>query len=244
MVDLRSIQQSMARTLLGHAPDTLLTSAIKTSALKPEDRLRIHQNNYRESLSDALLGLFPLCTAFVGEVFLKQALRHFVMDCPPVEAALYGYGKGLAAFLQTYPAAETVPYLADLARLEWYTHELANVDEVPAFDDVAAAQGALYAGLRLKLHNNARLLLSDYPIYDLWRVATEQCPPEDLSMENSSQAVLLVLHQGQVFYQVLDEDMACLVTAIERNEKLPTVATEVLEELIDRGAVALPENGQ
>jgi len=244
MADLRSIQQAMACTILGQDPDELLTLAIKSGPLQPADRLRIHQNNFRESLSDALLGLFPLCKAFVGEVFLKQALRHFVTDCPPGEAALYRYGSGVADFLQTYPAAKTVPYLADVARLEWYTHKMANAEELPAFDDPAAALAALRAGPGLRLHDNARLLSSGYPIYDLWRVATEQCAPEDISMENGGQAILLVLHQGQVFYQALDEDIAQVLTMIENGENTAPIAPELLEELIDRGAVALAKTGQ
>ncbi|WP_286828497.1 MULTISPECIES: DNA-binding domain-containing protein [Kordiimonas] len=237
MGDLGDIQRSMARTILGQEADDSLLGAIKDDHLGPAARLRIHQNNFRESLSEALLGIFPLCQALVGELFLRQALRHFVLEYPPVDAALYAYGRDVADFFGIYSAAKSVPYLADVARLEWYTHELANAEEAVVYEDITAAQAAHEAGMDFALHDNARVLDSNFPIYDLWQALSGQITPDDLNIEDDGQTILLVLHGGQVFYQLLDAETAGTLAKLSGDQKDITIGSAMLEELIDRGAI-------
>lgn len=240
MTDLLSLQRSFAQTILGQEPEDELLGAVKPGNLPPDARLRIHQNNFRESLSGALSGVFPFCEAFVGEMFLKQALRHFALACPPNKAALFLYGADFPDFLRTYAAAASVPYLADVALLEWYTHALSNASEEAIFEDYAAAHAAIEEGAGLRLHGNARLLVSSFPVYDLWQVASGQLEPEALDISSrGGQVVLLVLHEGQVFYQSLEGRVADCLMRIEHGEALGPIEAALLEELIDRGAIAL-----
>lgn len=241
MADLQDMQRSFAQSVLGQSPTEGLVQAIEGGRLTPEARLRIHQNNYRESLGDALLGLFPLCQAFVGDLFLKQMLHHFVREHPPMTAALYCYGAGVPDFMRGQEACASVPYLADVAQLEWLTHELAITAEQPVFDDLATAQAAWSQTEGLQLHTNARLIASDFPLYDLWQAATGQMTPEDLDMEGGGQAILLVLNEGQVFYQMLESEIASLLGAIDRGDRIEALSDGQLEELIDRGAITVKQ---
>jgi hypothetical protein len=57
--------------------------------------------------------------ALVGEDYFDQVARHYVLEQPPRHASLDGYGETFARFLASLPSAQGLPYLSDVARLDW-----------------------------------------------------------------------------------------------------------------------------
>lgn len=240
MLDLAALQNEFAQGVLGEAPGTALQEEVIGDGLEPEARLQIYRNTYRESLSDALLSIYPVTEAFVGKLFLKEALRRFVIQEPPLEPALFNYGSGFSRFLVTYPASEPVPYIADIAALEWQTHNLMGSAEVTVNGEEDAIVAVLQAGRR-PINPNARLLKSSYPVYDLWRAGTGQIQPEDLDVAAGGQAVLILLYEGEIFYQVLPTE---LVSFLESGESNGRPEPEIIREAIERGALAIGGHGE
>lgn len=162
-------QQSFFHALLGEAATPY-----------PQARFRIYERNIRLSLTDALRSTFPVVQALVGEGFFTQMARHFIAEYPPGSCCLQDYGAELAAFLGGFQPAETVPYLADVARLEWAWH-LAYwcVDEsVLGFTDLQAVPADQHAELQLPLHCSATLFTSRYAPIAVWQ-AHQQGAVED-----------------------------------------------------------------
>jgi hypothetical protein len=80
------------------------------------------------------------------------------------------YGGGFAAFLAGFAPARGLPYLADVARLEWTINECRQADVVPALDptSLASVPQADFPNLRFRFHPACRLFRSDYPIDQIW----------------------------------------------------------------------------
>ena len=55
----------------------------------------------------------------LGAEFFEAAARMFVAEAPPRSAWLDQYGADFPDFLAQLPQAASVPYVSDLARLEW-----------------------------------------------------------------------------------------------------------------------------
>ncbi|UTW54169.1 DNA-binding domain-containing protein [Kordiimonas sp. SCSIO 12610] len=215
MSDLAKLQHDMKRAILGddHALDDV-SSAIIGNGLKPSQRMQIHRNNYKETLTASLKAVFPVVQAFVGEAFFEAAAKHFVLNTPPEKAQLVEYGGALAEFFETYEHAETVPYIADLLRLEWAVHVIQNSYEQTAIlpDDVDAA----LSDETLCLVPQMQVISSEHPILSLWMVGTGQMPPEAVHVDQGGQNALVIRIDGAVQLQAINDIQLALVKDFHR----------------------------
>ncbi len=221
--DLGKFQAKMKAAILSGEPsEDLIAELTQTKGLTAEKRLQIHQNNFRETLSSSLAGIFPALEAFVGTAFVRGALGEFCINNPPVEAALSGYGAEFAEFLANHPAGEQVPYASDIVRLEWAIHELQLVDEVHGD---AVSTGAW------KISSNVRVIKSEFPLLTLWSVANGQLPPEAVSLDQGGQTFAVLLSRGEVNLLVLTSEESRLAEAV-RDDQQDAEITEFDAQII------------
>ena len=128
--------------------------------------IAVYRASVAANFSSALAATYPVVRRLVGDAFFAEAARGFALSHASASADLNEYGAELPAFLATYPHAVSLPYLPDVARLEWACHESERAREVPAFDFEALARidPARYGGLRLLLHPSVRLIESAHPV--------------------------------------------------------------------------------
>ena len=174
--DLSDLQHRMRDALTGSdeaaAP---LRLRINGHGLDPLARLQIHRNTLRLGLTDVLMDRFPSCRALVGDEFWAATVRRFVGLHAPTSACLVEYGAGMAAFLRGFAPAQAVPYLADMAELDWAVHTVHN-----------AGNGA------------SRRLDSRFPVLDLWRAAAGEIAPEAVDVGVGGHSLLVVERDGRV----------------------------------------------
>lgn len=130
---------------------------------------QLYRNNFYVSLRERLEAVFPVTTALVGEEFFAQISNRYVREFPLTQAPLadYGdqYGDHIAQLIETTDAMAGVPYLADVARLEWLL-ELAEQrplqhNEFP-FERLSALAPEQQATVKLHLAPGIGLLKTDY----------------------------------------------------------------------------------
>ena len=153
----------------------------------PGQRLAVYRNNVTSSLIDALAAGFPVTQELVGEAFFRAMAAEFVRRQPPRSRVLACYGQRLPDFIADFEPARSVPYLADLARLEFariQAYHAADGDAlspaavVAALGDAlspAAVVAALGDGseadlLRLVCHPSVAVLASRFAIASIWAV--------------------------------------------------------------------------
>lgn len=91
----------------------------------PEQRLAIHQRHYLASLTRALVERFPATVWLVGSELVTHAATSFVREQPPSKPCIAEYGDDFPCYLAAHPAAQSLPYLAQFAELEWHLGRLA-----------------------------------------------------------------------------------------------------------------------
>jgi hypothetical protein len=102
----------------------LLDGGMRTARLLPGDpalikeALRVHRNTMLTGLANALRLSYPTVVWLTGEDFFNQTALEFSREYPPRSACLSDYGSGFAEFLDDYPPARGLPYLADVARFD------------------------------------------------------------------------------------------------------------------------------
>ena len=169
-VMLRDLQDAFRRgVFVGDERDAV--ALIRRSGITPEQRLSIYRNNTYGSLINVLQAAYPVVCRLVGERFFRYAARGFVAGSPPTAPRLSAYGGGLGDYLAGFEPARSVPYLADVARLEWARHEAYFAADAVPIAPVAlqAVAPERYAGLRFDLHPSVRLVSSPFAVLSIWR---------------------------------------------------------------------------
>ncbi len=138
MPTLREVQTHFSVAILGQ-PANELGEMFIANGIDAGARLSIYRGTYLSALDTALRLTYPAVQRVVGEEFLTGAGRHFVEANPPTAADLNCYGEGFADFLDSFAPASSLPYLPDLARLEWAVSRALHADDSEALDPVALA---------------------------------------------------------------------------------------------------------
>lgn len=167
----QAAQRDFARALLdSEAPVPLGIQAWNNS--DPSRRFAVYRNNVVVSLVDALAETFPVVQELVGIEFFRAAAALFARQLPPSSPILALYGRDFASFIETFEPAWSVPYLADVARLEFTrvaAYHVADATPLTALDqELVGASGATLSALRFNFHPSARLVRSKFAVASLW----------------------------------------------------------------------------
>ena len=124
------------------------------------------------------------------------------------------YGDAFPAFIEGFEPLKSLPYIADVARLELalrnsYHASDSNVFTAETLQDVG--EDALMSG-RLTMTPATRILASAFPIYDIWlRNSGEDNHP----ISQSAQHVLITRPAFDVDCNPLTPAMAVFLTAVQ-----------------------------
>lgn len=195
-------QTLFADTLLGDSavcPPGLTT----WNGSDPARRFAVYRNNVIVGLVDALADTYPVVQSLVGEEFFRAMAAVFVRAHPPRCPVLAWYGAGFAEFIESFSPAASLPYLADVARLEWLRVDAwhaADAAPVP-MDDLAAllADAQALPGARFVLHPAVRLLRSAHPVASLWAAHQSDDPAAAVTaIDPETAEAALLLRPGLV----------------------------------------------
>jgi hypothetical protein len=101
-------------------------------------RYNVYRNNVTVSLIDALAAVYPAVQRITGVEFFRAMARSHIRATPPNSPLLFEYGREFPAFIERYEYARSMPWLADIARIE-----RAWLDAYHAADGAQMAPAAL-----------------------------------------------------------------------------------------------------
>jgi hypothetical protein len=156
-------------------------------------RFDVHRNNVTVSLIEALEASFPVVSRLVGQDFFRAAAKAFIRRSPPRTPVLLLYGERFGDFLESFEPARSVPYLGDVARLEWArlnAFHAADAEPLSVARLAEVPQQRL-PGLRFALHPSLQLLASRWPIASLWAVTGGSDPAREVDMTRGEAVVVV-----------------------------------------------------
>jgi len=219
-------QTAFAQALLD--PERDCPSGLTTwNGSDPVMRFAVYRNNVVLSLIDALADTFPVTQELVGEEFFRVMAKLFVQAQPPRSRLLAFYGDSFADFVDSFAPAASVPYLADVARLEMCRVRAYHAADVPPLDPdalgVALADPQQLLTLRLVLHPSVHLIRSPFAIFSLW--AAHQGALCISTVDPSVAQAALVFRNGlDVDTLELSTEAGLFVSALQRGESLVAAA--------------------
>jgi hypothetical protein len=193
-------------------------------------RFDVHRNNMTVSLVEALEASYPAVRRLVGEEYFSAVAREFVREHPPRSPVLLHYGSGFGDFLEAFPSAVGVPYLGDVARLEWArVVALHAADAEPdALTSLAGIPERDLEGLLLRLHPSLTLVSSRWPVASLWRACCEAVGSDEVRMDEPQQVAVL-RPAWQVTMHTLPAGCAGFARLLQRGLGLGEAATRLTQ---------------
>jgi uncharacterized protein (UPF0276 family) len=243
-------QQLFAEALFAPACEEALAPQLKHA-----ERFALYRGNLSATWAKALAAAFPVIKQLVGEEFFDALAREYGRAQPSGDGDLNRFGAKMGEFLQGFPHTSDLPYLPDMARLEWLLHRAHYAPSVETIDAqaLAAIPPEDIESATMALAPAVRLFASEWAVVPLWLAHHEQAEfPQDMQqptqaiivrpqwktavLEQSAAAwaALSVLQQGGTFGAALDE-------AFGRDEEFNVAAQ--LQQWLEQGvfsAVRLP----
>jgi hypothetical protein len=165
---LHELQRIFRAAVLDNGED--LTVHITSPRGSRGSRIAVYRNTVQTSLVETLATAFPVVQQIVGADFFARVAMRFIRARPPRAAHLSAYGDAFPAFLAG-DATHGLPYLADVARLEWARGESYFAADAPLLtaEDLQTC-GSEVTSARVVVHPATRLMASAFPIMTIWRV--------------------------------------------------------------------------
>ncbi len=192
----------------------------------PERRFAVYRNNVCVGLIDALADRFPVCRQLVGDEFFRAMAHCYMREFLPRTPMLFEYGDGFATFVASFEPARELPYLSDIARLEYAVGQAYHAeDAVPLpIDVIRAIPPDQLAGATAALHSSTHVISSKYPIVSIWRrhMSNEDLAP--LELDHGEEA-LVVRPQLAVSVTALPTGGSAFVHALEEGRTFREAVT-------------------
>lgn len=189
---------------------------LRPGRLDDAERLAIYRRNLHSNWRAALADTHPVVERLVGPAFFGEAARRYALEHPSASGDLNRFGSGFAAFLGAYEHARELPYLADVARLEWAWHECFHAADAPTLDlaALAAVPPERHGEIRFALHPALRLVESAHPILAIWEANQ---PERDGTPDRLEGADRVLVHRPHLDVEVtsLDAQAFAFLRAID-----------------------------
>lgn len=189
------------------------------TARTPQKRFAVYRNNVIVGLTEALRTQFPATERIVGTEFFTALARVYVSSEPPRSPVMMNYGERFPVFIERFEPAAEIPYLADVARLEFARTQAYHAADAAPLDAVAweSIKADALAELRVVLHPSLRVVHSAFPVVTIWSMncgglepsSIEDCGPEDavIVRPRSGVEVRLLPPGGAAFLDALGAGM-------------------------------------
>lgn len=191
-----------------------------------ERRFGVHRNNVKASLAAALAARFPVVERLVGDEFFTAMALVFIERDPPRSPVLAEYGAAFANFLEGFDPAADLPYLPDIARLEWSRHAAFHSADAGAADlgRLAELSPEALGSVRLGLHPAMAVIASPWPIVSVWTTNTYDATPVAPAADWTGETALVTRPHLEVLVQRLPPGTDLMVAELSQGIALGAAA--------------------
>jgi hypothetical protein len=175
------------------APDKVLLSQLEDGEVALQ-RFQVYRNNFIVLNGDALADMYPVIKRLLGDEAFRTLATAYVRRHPPEQRTLLLYGDAFAEFLSSIPELSSLPYLRDVARLEFaWTAAYHAADATPLTPDkIGVLSEASFINLHLQPHPSLHLLASDYPVHRIWSVNQSDDEDQEISLDEGPCRLVVV----------------------------------------------------
>ena len=230
MPDLLACEHDIAGALCDARESARALRWLAGDAVLNERRLAIYRANAAAATTKALGAAYPVIEQVLGPSAFAILAREYQRMAPSTSGDLNELGAALADVVAAHEMGRSLPYLADLARLEWAAHRAYGAADAAPSDARAIAQLPAHrqAAIRFVWAAGTALVVSEFPIVRIWRIHQAGFDGE-FSVDWSTGEVALVAREGlRVAVHAVDRGDAAFIAASLAGEPVGAAAERAL----------------
>jgi hypothetical protein len=197
MPSLRELQAGFAAALFD-AGSAREAPALRADGISPALRLGFYRTNVMENYRKALAATYPAIERLVGPGCFAHLAYEYARRHASQSGDVGAHGERFADFLERHAVSRDLPYLSEVARLEWAIDESFYEADRGALrlERLAAVPPEQVAALRLHLAPPCRLLRSRYPLLRIWQISQPDHTGDERVDLDAGGVELLVRREG------------------------------------------------
>jgi hypothetical protein len=222
---LRDLQAGFAAHIMG-ADRADLVAAVAGDTIPAAARLSVYRHHVFASLGTALAATFPTVQALVGADFFRGLARAFVGHALPAQPVLTEYGADFPAFVADYAPARELPYLADVARLDWALNLAfhAPLGGWLQAEELSALPAERLPSMSLALAAGVALVSSRYPLDRIWEASQPGAASETVDLNSGASNLLVLRRPDDAAFVSLNAAEAAFMAALAAGMSLERAA--------------------
>lgn len=223
MPSLPELQRAFGAAIAGVRDAAAIERHLRGSAERIAAGLGVYRGNVFGNLAQALAGAYPVVRELLGEEFFDALAREYGRAHPSTSGDLNEFGGELAEFVERFPHTADLPYLSDVARLEWRVHRAYYAADPVGFDSsrVAALPADQQERLRPRLAPGCAVMEFPTPAGRIWLAHREPGPAGlESVLDGTGDRVLVHRPQWTVEVSLLEAGDWAFLAAAERGEAL------------------------
>jgi hypothetical protein len=224
---LRDTQAAFAAHLAGHdRPD--LVAAIAGDPRTALRRLQLHRHHVTRSIADALAATFPTVATVVGQEYFGLLASDFMAGTSLKDPVLSRYGGRFPRFVAAKQEMHGLPYLADVARLDWALNVAFHAPLEPRLSvaDVACWPQDSLPGLSLRLPAGSSLIESAYPLDLIWQASQPDVSVDRVGLAGGPSYLVVFRRPDDAAFATVSVGGAAFVKSLFEGDRLAIAAQQ------------------
>ncbi len=232
MTNLRRLQANfISDCLSGELTDdnVSMKSDVCEKPISAKARMQLYRDSAMGNIIAPLELTYPVIKDLVGNDFFDLMCHKYIENHWPTSGNMNDYGTEFAGFIKGLEQTNSLPYLSDIARLEWLFHlsSLADDKEQSDWSKFSELTEDELSKVKIDLHPSTMLITSEYPILKIWEMCKEG-KAEKLNLEQGVNALLVRKDLKVNLYPIENNERAFLQALID-GEALITAFDKALE---------------
>jgi hypothetical protein len=227
---LLELQRDCRRAFAANETSALLEHFV-SNAIPSATRVKVYENNLRETYRKTLRSGYPVVERLVGERCFSALAGVYAANYPSTSGDLQNFGTQFAQFLEQQYGASAFSYLSDVARLERAIDDVLSEAQSEPLE--IQALGSIEPGdlsrLRFGFAGALRLIGSDYPVLSIWQ-ANQPGREADVDLNNAAQWLAVRRRGDEAELHRLDRDAFDLATKLREGKDLGAACEELASE--------------
>ncbi len=204
-----------------------------------EARWHIYASGYLARIVETLEHDYPALKRVLGSAHFEALTERYLDAHSPRSFDLRYAGDRLVLFLEQDPLTHKLPFLPDLAKLEWHLSEAFVVSdpEPLLWNELQAMAPEAVSELPLDLNPGTAVIRSAWPIIDIRNLKDKSDDEVSLEVEGRPSIALVYRYGLQARCRNLDEEDAQFIEAAVGGTSLAEIQTALVEDGEDPIAV-------
>ena len=233
MLQLRELQAGFAADLQGEGLQ-ILASIVNDGKFPADKVFQVYRNNLFLSLTEALRAVYVSVEKLVGEGFFDFVADGYIRQYPSRSGNLHDFGMFFSPYLSEVEQASGLPYLPDVARIDWAWHRAYHSEDAEPvqIDRLAEIDPGDYGRLEFGFHPSLCCIMSEYSVYEVWHFCRQGgSADEEAGLELiEKREFIAVFRSGlDIHVERLDESSFKFLQQLSAGYSLEPAAAHVIE---------------